>query len=99
VAGRQSRGRPVVNLLPLDAEERITSILPVNSYDEDQFIFMATTKGTVKKTPLTQFSRPRSVGLKAIELDEGDALVYTAVTNGDCDVMLFASSGKAVRFK
>ncbi len=99
VAGRQSRGRPVVNLLPLDDDERITSILPVKNYDEDQFIFMATANGTVKKTPLTQFSRPRSVGLKAIELDDNDALVYTAVTNGESDVMLFASSGKAVRFK
>lgn len=99
VAGRQSRGRPVVNLLPLDDDERITSILPVKNYDEDQFIFMATANGTVKKTPLTQFSRPRSVGLKAIELDDDDSLVYTAVTNGESDVMLFASSGKAVRFK
>ncbi|MDQ2078062.1 DNA gyrase subunit A [Marinimicrobium sp. ABcell2] len=99
VAGRQSRGRPVVNLLPLEKDERITSILPVKSYDEDHFIFMATAKGTVKKTPLTQFSRQRSVGLKAIELDEGDSLVYTAVTDGNCDVILFASSGKAARFQ
>ena len=99
VAGRQSRGRPIVNLLPLDEDERITSILPVKSYDEDHYIFMATAKGTVKKTELTQFSRQRSVGLKAIELDEGDELVYTAITNGECDIILFASNGKAARFK
>ncbi len=99
VAGRQSRGRPVVNLLPLDDGERITSILPVKTYDDDHFIFMATANGTVKKTVLTQFSRPRSVGLRAIELDEGDTLVGTAITNGACDVILFSSGGKAARFR
>jgi DNA gyrase subunit A len=99
VAGRQSRGRPVVNLLPLEEGERITSILPVKSYDEDKFIFMATANGTVKKTVLTQFARQRSVGLRAIELDEGDTLVGTAITNGSCDVVLFSSSGKAARFR
>ncbi|MBK8186073.1 MAG: DNA gyrase subunit A [Cellvibrio sp.] len=99
VAGRQSRGRPVVNLLPLEEGERITSILPVKSYDDDHFIFMATAKGIVKKTALTQFARPRSVGLRAIELDEGDTLVGTAITNGSCDVILFSSSGKAARFQ
>jgi DNA gyrase subunit A len=99
VAGRQSRGRPVVNLLPLEEGEQITSILPVKSYDEDKFIFMATANGTVKKTALTQFARQRSVGLRAIELDEGDTLVGTAITNGSCDVILFASSGKAARFR
>lgn len=99
VAGRQSRGRPVVNLLPLEEGERITSILPVTSYDEDKFIFMATANGTVKKTALTQFARQRSVGLRAIELDEGDTLVGTAITNGSCDVILFSSSGKAARFR
>lgn len=99
VAGRQSRGRPVVNLLPLEENERITSILPVKAYDDDHFIFMATAKGTVKKTALTQFSRPRSVGLRAIDLDEGDTLVDTAITNGNCDVILFSSGGKAARFK
>ncbi|MBB3168388.1 DNA gyrase subunit A [Simiduia aestuariiviva] len=99
LAGRQSRGRPVVNLLPLDEGERITSILPVQEYDDDHFIFMATANGTVKKTALTQFSRPRSVGLRAIELDEGDQLVKTAITNGECDILLLASSGKAARFK
>jgi len=98
VAGRQSRGRPMVNLLPLEEGERITSILPVKEYDDDHFIFMATASGTVKKTALTQFSRPRSVGLRAIDLDEGDNLVSTAITDGQCDVMLFSSAGKAVRF-
>ncbi len=99
VAGRQSRGRPMVNLLPLEEDERITSILPVRKYDEDHFIFMATENGTVKKTPLSQFSRPRSVGLIAIVLDEGDHLVETALTDGDCDVLLLSSAGKAARFK
>jgi len=100
VAGRQSRGRPVINLLPsLEEGERITSILPVKSYDDDKFIFMTTAYGTVKKTALTQFARQRSVGLRAIELDEGDTLVGTAITNGSCDVILFSSSGKAARFR
>ncbi len=99
VAGRQARGRPVVNLLPLEEGEHITSILPVKSYDDDHFIFMATANGTVKKTALTQFSRPRSVGLRAIELDDGDTLVGTAITNGASDVILFSSSGKAARFR
>jgi len=99
LAGRQSRGRPMVNLLPLDEGERITSILPVHEYDDDHYIFMATAKGTVKKTVLSQFARQRSVGLRAIELDEGDCLVQTAITDGHCDVLLFASSGKAARFK
>jgi DNA gyrase subunit A len=98
VAGRQSRGRPVVNLMPLEAGERVTSILPVKEFDADHFVFMATEKGTVKKTPLDQFSRPRSVGLRAIALDEGDNLVYTAITNGERDIILFASNGKAARF-
>ncbi|MEC8427714.1 MAG: DNA gyrase C-terminal beta-propeller domain-containing protein, partial [Pseudomonadota bacterium] len=79
--------------------ERITSILPVKEYDDDHFIFMATANGTVKKTALTQFSRPRSVGLRAIELDEGDRLVGTAITDGSNDVILFASNGKAARFE
>lgn len=98
LAGRQSRGRPMINLLALDEGERITSILPVREYAEDQFIFMATANGTVKKTPLTQFARPRSSGLIALDLVEGDHLVGTAVTDGESDVMLFSSAGKAVRF-
>ena len=98
VAGRGSRGRPMVNLLPLDEGERVTSILPVTEYLEGHYIFMATASGTVKKTALNHFARQRSVGLRAVELDEGDVLVGTAITNGDCDVMLFSSSGKAARF-
>ncbi len=99
VAGRNSRGRPIVNLLPLDESEKITSILKIDEYLEDHYLFFATANGTVKKTPLVDFSRQRSVGLRAIELEEGDRLVGTAVTGADSDVMLFSSSGKAVRFK
>ncbi len=98
LASRNARGRPMVNLLPLGEDERITSILPVKEYTEGHFIFMATANGTVKKTALTNFSRQRSVGLRALELEEGDVLIGTAVTDGECDVMLFSSSGKAVRF-
>ncbi|MEZ5571370.1 MAG: DNA gyrase subunit A [Halioglobus sp.] len=99
LAGRNSRGRPMVNLLPLEVGERVTSILPVEDYTEGHYIFMATANGTVKKTALTDFARQRSVGLRALHLDEGDVLVGTAVTQGDCDVMLFSSEGKTVRFK
>ncbi|MEZ5567465.1 MAG: DNA gyrase subunit A [Halioglobus sp.] len=99
VAGRNSRGRPMVNLLPLEEGERVTSILPVTDYTEGHYIFMATAGGTVKKTSLTDFARQRSVGLRALELDEGDVLVGTAITDGDCDVMLLSTEGKAVRFK
>jgi DNA gyrase subunit A len=99
VAGRGSRGRPMVNLLPLDEGERVTSILPVAEYMEGHYIFMATANGTVKKTALTNFARRRSVGLRALELDEGDVLVGTAITDGNQEVMLFSSSGKAVRFR
>ena len=97
-ASRQSRGRPMVNLLPLDDDERVTNILPVSEYSDDRFIFMATAKGTVKKTVLSAFSRPRSTGLRAVELDQDDHLVGTAITSGESTVMLFADSGKAVRF-
>ncbi len=98
VASRTSRGKPIVNLLPLEEGERITSMLPVTEYSEEHFVFMATANGTVKKTELTSFARQRSVGLRAIELDEGDHLVGTAITDGNCDVMLVSSSGKAIRF-
>ena len=98
LASRNARGRPMVNLLPLDENERITSILPIREYVEGHYIFMATANGTVKKTALTDFSRQRSVGLRALELEEGDILIGTAVTTGDCDVMLFSTAGKAVRF-
>ena len=99
LAGRNSRGRPMVNLLPLEEGERVTSILPVNEYTEGHYIFMATANGTVKKTALTDFARQRSVGLRALELDDDDVLVGTAITDGSCDVMLFSSEGKAVRFE
>ncbi len=98
LAGRNSRGRPVVNLLPLEEGERITSILPVEEYSADQYVIMATANGTVKKTSLDQYSRPRSVGLRAVDLVEGDQLVGTAITDGEQDIMLFSSEGKAVRF-
>jgi DNA gyrase subunit A len=98
VAGRNSRGRPMVNLLPLGEDERISSILPVAGYDENKYIIMATANGTVKKTSLSQYSRPRSVGLRAVDLVDGDRLVGSAITDGKSDVMLFSSEGKAVRF-
>ncbi len=99
LAGRNSRGRPMVNLLPLEEGERVTSILPVEEYKEGHYIFMATANGTVKKTALTDFARQRSVGLRALELEEGDVLVGTAITSGEHDVMLLSSEGKAVRFR
>jgi len=98
LASRTSRGKPIVNILPLEEGERITSLLPVREYTEGHFIFMATAMGTVKKTSLTSFSRQRSVGLRAIELDEGDTLIGTAQTDGQRDIMLFSSSGKVIRF-
>jgi DNA gyrase subunit A len=98
VASRTARGKPLVNILPLEEGERITSMLPVKDYPADEFVFMATSNGTVKKTALTNFSRQRSVGLRAIELDEGDELVGTAITDGSKDVMLISSSGKTIRF-
>lgn len=99
LAGRGSRGRPMVNLLPLEPGERVTSILPVEAYTPGHFIFMATAGGTVKKTPLENFARQRSVGLRALELDEGDVLLGTAITDGNCEVMLFSSEGKVARFR
>ncbi len=98
-AGRNSRGRPLVNILSLDEGERITAILPVDDFAQGGFVFMATERGTVKKTPLEQFSRPRSAGLRALELDEGDNLVGAKLTDGYSDVVLVSSAGKAVRFK
>jgi DNA gyrase subunit A len=97
-AGRGSRGKPIVNLLPLDPEERITAVLPIREYEDDRFVFMATAAGTVKKTPLSAFSRPRAAGIIAVALDPGDKLVGVAITDGLRDVMLCSSSGKAVRF-
>jgi len=97
-AGRNAKGKPFVNLLPLEEGERITAVLPVQEYDEGKFIFMATCYGTVKKTPLADFSRPRTAGIIAVELAEGDQLVDVALTDGNRDVMLFTDAGKAIRF-
>lgn len=96
---RNAKGRPMVNLLPLGSGERITAILPIKNYDADHFVFMATANGTVKKTSLEQFSRPRTAGLIAIELDEDNTLVGVAITNGTSDILLVTSTGKATRFK
>jgi DNA gyrase subunit A len=99
MAGPNSRGRPIVNLLPkLEEGEKVNAMLPVREYSEDRYVFFATQAGVVKKTPLSDFSRPRSIGIRAVELDEGDRLVDVAITDGSRDVMLFASNGKAVRF-
>ena len=97
--GRASRGKPIVNLVPLLEHEKITAILPVKEFAEDRFVFMATAQGTVKKTPLSDFSRPRPSGIIAVDLDDGDFLVGAALTDGKHDVMLFSSGGKAVRFE
>ncbi len=97
-AGRGARGKPIVNLLPLEPEERITAVLPIREYEDDRYVFMATAGGTVKKTPLSAFSRPRAAGIIAVALDPGDKLVGVAITDGLRDVMLCTSSGKAVRF-
>ena len=96
---RGAKGRPMVNLLPLEGDERITAILPIKAYTSDHFVFMATANGTVKKTPLEQFSRPRNSGLIALDLEDDNTLVGAAITNGSCDILLCASSGKATRFK
>ncbi len=98
-AGRTARGKPMVNILPLEEDEQITAMLPIHEYREDQFIFMATSNGTVKKTSLMGFSRRRSSGLIAIGLKEDNRLVSAAVTDGTKDVMLFSSGGKVIRFK
>jgi DNA gyrase subunit A len=97
-AGRNARGRPIVNLLPLEEGERINAILPIREYDENHFVFFATANGTVKKTPLKDFSRPRASGIIAVELRENDQLVGVELTAGEQDVLLFSSGGKAIRF-
>ena len=97
-AGHTARGRPIVNLLPLEAEERVNAVLPVREYEEDKYVFMATARGTVKKTPLKDFSRPRSSGIIALELVEGDRLVGVDVTDGEREILLFSSGGKVIRF-
>ena len=96
--GRSSRGKPIVNLFPLEEGEKITAVLPVKEFDEAHFVFMATALGTVKKTPLSDFSNPRKAGIIAVGLDENDFLIGVAITDGSYDVMLFSDAGKAVRF-
>jgi DNA gyrase subunit A len=95
---RNSRGKPIVNLFPLQDREKITAIVSTKNFDPDKFIFMGTSMGTVKKTSLEDFSRPKKTGIIAVDLDDGDYLVGAALTDGKHDVMLFADSGKAVRF-
>jgi DNA gyrase subunit A len=96
---RASRGKPIVNMFPLEEGEKITAVVAVKEFDENHYVFMATAQGTVKKTPLAEFSRPRPSGIIAVGLDEGDYLVGAALTDGNYDVMLFSSDGKAVRFE
>jgi DNA gyrase subunit A len=98
-AGRGARGKPMVNLLPLGEGEKINALLPVKQYDEQHFVFMATRGGTVKKTPLAAFSRPRSTGIIAVDLADNDQLVGVALTDGEREIMLVSSGGKAIRFR
>lgn len=98
LASRVSRGKPIVNILPLAEHESIHAMLPVRDYHEDCFVFMATKFGTVKKVPLTAFSRPRSSGIIAIDLDTDDSLVGVDITDGGQDIMLFSDAGKVIRF-
>jgi DNA gyrase subunit A len=95
---RNSRGRPIVNMFPLQDGEKITVVLSVREFSEDHFVFMATSRGTVKKTPLSDFSNPRKAGIIAVALDDGDYLIGADLTDGEHDVMLFSDAGKAVRF-
>ncbi len=98
LAARTARGRPIVNLLPLEDGERIQAVLPIREYSEDHFIFLATQSGTVKKTPLVDYSRPRANGIIALDLRDGDRLIGVALTNGEREIMLLSDSGKAIRF-
>jgi len=97
-AGRQARGRPLVNLLPLGSQERITAFLPMGRGRQEKFVFMSTADGIVKKCSLESFSRPRPSGLRAITLSEGDELVSAGMTQGNSDLLLFSCSGKSIRF-
>lgn len=98
-AGRTARGKPIVNILPLEEDEKITTVLPIKEFTEDHYVFMATRSGTVKKTSLMDFSRPRANGIIALDLGDDDRLVGVALTNGESNVMLFSSAGKAIHFK
>ncbi|WP_435104757.1 DNA gyrase subunit A [Arhodomonas sp. AD133] len=95
---RTARGKPVVNLLPLEEDERISAVLPIREFDDEHFVFMATRTGTVKKTPLSHFSRPRSTGIIAVNLADDDYLVNVGVTDGEREIMLLTDAGKAIRF-
>jgi len=97
-ASHVSRGKPIVNLLPLEKDERINAVLPVRDFPDDLYVFFATRRGIVKKTPLSEYSRPRSNGIWAIDLPEDDELVNVSLTDGHQDIMLFSSSGKCIRF-
>ena len=97
-ASRGARGKPIVNLLPLDQGEQVNAVLAIREYTEGHFVFMATSDGTVKKTALTDFSRPRSSGIIALDLAEGNHLVGVGLTRGDCDIFLFTDAGKVIRF-
>lgn len=97
-AGRNAKGRPIVNILNLEGEEKVEAVLPIKAYNDDEFVFFATRKGQVKKTPLTAFQNQRANGIIAIGLREGDELIDVSMTNGSCDVMLFSDAGKATRF-
>jgi DNA gyrase subunit A len=98
LASRNARGRPIINILPLEENERITAILPIREFEEGKYVLMATANGTVKKTALTSYSRPRANGIIAVNLNEGDELIGVDITNGENDIMLFSDEGKVVRF-
>ena len=97
-AGSGSRGRPIINLLPLEEDERINAVLPVPAFEDNKYVFFVTSRGTVKKTPLTAYARPRASGIIALELRPDDRLIAAGITDGQQDIMLFARSGKAIRF-
>jgi DNA gyrase subunit A len=97
-AGPGARGRPIVNLLPLEEDERINAVLPIKEFEENKYVLFATSQGTVKKTPLNAFSRPRASGIIAVELREGDRLIGAGITDSGGDLMLFSRSGKGIRF-
>ena len=98
LASRNARGRPIVNILPLEENERITAILPIKEFQDDKFVLMATANGVVKKTALSSYSRPRASGIIALNLNDGDELIGVAITTGQDDIMLFSDAGKVVRF-
>ena len=98
IANRIAKGRPIVNLLPLQENEQINAILPIKNYEDDKTIFMTTAKGIVKRVALTDFSRPRTNGIRAIELEDNDKLIGVAITDGDNDILLSTNTGKAIRF-